>query len=125
MPIVLSVNHERKEVEAVATGPIHYPEVEHLCTERYVGGLAYREFIDARGAGVLFTPAEVRQFVELLLRLGQESKLGPTAVLVSTDVAFGLMRLLEILVEDVAGLSAMNEKQEHGWQAIASANSEV
>ena len=119
MPIVLSVNHERKEVEAVATGPIHYPEVEHhLCTERYVGGLAYREFIDARGAGVLFTPAEIRQIVALLRRLGQESKLGPTAVLVSTDVAFGLMRMLEILVEDVAAVRPFRDEREaRAWLA--------
>lgn len=113
MPIILNVDHERKEVDAVAIGPISYADVEdHLLTERYFGGLAYKESIDARGAGVLFTPAEIRQIVALLRRLGQESKLGPTAVLVSTDVAFGLMRMLEILVEDVAKVRTFREEQE-------------
>src|SRR5271169_3115743 len=98
MPIILNVDHERKEVNCVAIGPISYADVDnHLSTERHFKGLAYKEFIDARGAGIAWTPDEIRQIVELLRSLAQESKLGPTAVLVSTDVAFGLIRKLEAL----------------------------
>ena len=54
--IMLSVDHERKEVDAVAIGPVTYADVEnHLLTERYFGGLPYKEFIDARCVGILFT----------------------------------------------------------------------
>ena len=110
---MLSVDHERKEVDAVAIGPVTYADVEnHLLTERYFGGLPYKEFIDARCVGILFTPAEGRQIVALLRRLGQGSKLGPTAVLVGTDVAFGLMRMLEILVEGFAKVKTFRDEQE-------------
>jgi hypothetical protein len=117
--ITLNVDHERKQVDAVAIGPISYADVEdHLLAERHFGGLPYKEFIDARAAGVLFNTAEIRRIVALLRRLGQESKLGPTAVLVSTDVAFGLMRMLEILVEDVANVEPFRDEQEaRGWLA--------
>ena len=96
-----------------------YADVEaHLLKERYLSGLAYKEFIDASGVDVLLTPAEIRQIVALLRRLGQESKLGPTAVLVSTDVAFGLMRMLEILVDDVAKVKPFRDEREaRGWLA--------
>jgi hypothetical protein len=67
VPVILNVDHERKEVDAVAIGPVLYADVEdHLLTERHFGGLPYKEFIDARCASVLFAPAE-------------ESKLGATA----------------------------------------------
>ena len=62
---------------------------------------------------------EIRQIVKLLRRLGQESKLGPTAVLVSTDVAFGIIRTLEALVEDVCEVKPFREEQEaRAWLAM-------
>jgi hypothetical protein len=120
MPIILNVDHEGHHVDSVAVGSISYADVEnHLLTERHFKGLAYKEFIDARGAGLSFTPAEVRQIVEFLRSLGRESKLGPTAVLVSTDVAFGVMRMLEVLVEDVCEVKAFREEQEaRAWLAM-------
>jgi hypothetical protein len=119
MPIILNVDHERKEVNCVAIGPISLADVvNHLSTERHFKGLAYKEFIDARGAGISWTPEEIRQIVELLRRLGQESKLGPTALLVFTDVAFGVIRTLEALVEDVCEVKPFREEQEaRAWLA--------
>jgi hypothetical protein len=113
MPIILNVDHERKEIDAVAVGPISYADVEnHLSMEQHFGGLAYRELIDARGAGILLIPAEIRQIGALLRSLGQQSKLGPTAVLVSTDAAFGVMRMLQVLVEDVCEIMPFRDEQE-------------
>lgn len=58
MPIIIRViDHERTEVEAVAFGPIDYAEVEkHLLEERTLEGLAYKEFIDARGGRTCIRP---------------------------------------------------------------------
>jgi hypothetical protein len=122
MPIILNVDHERKEVDAVAIGPVSYAEVEnHLLKERHFGGLPYKEFIDARGAEVLLISAEIQQIVALIRRLSQESKFGPTAVLVSTDVAFGIVRMLEMIVEDVAEVRPFREEQEaREWLATKS-----
>jgi hypothetical protein len=125
MPILLSVDHKRKEVDAVAIGPVTYADVEnHLMMERHFKGLAYREFIDARGTGSLLTPAEIRQIVGVIRRLGQESTLGPTAILVSSDIAFGIVRMLEMLVEDVAKIKPFrDEKEARAWLATESTES--
>ena len=125
MPIILSVDHERKEVDATAVAPISYSDVEnHLLAERHFGGLAYKEFIDARCAGILLTSVEIRKIVALLRSLGQESKLGPTAVLVSTDVAFGLMRMLQMFVDDVCEIRPFRDEQEaRAWLATKSTGS--
>jgi len=79
----------------------------HLMRERHWEGLAYREFIDGRGAGVELSASDVRRIVEMLRQLSLESKLGRTAILVSSDYAYGLMRMLEMMVEDVCGDSRL------------------
>ena len=125
MPIIIRViDHERTELEAVAFGPIDYAEVEkHLLEERTMEGLAYKEFIDARGAELVFalSPTEIRQIVGLIRNLSQQSKFGPTAVLVSTDFAFGIMRAMEMLLEDVTDLRPFrHENLARSWLASTS-----
>jgi hypothetical protein len=122
MPIIIgAIDHERNEIEAVAFGPIHYAEVEkHLLEERSIDGLAYKEFIDGRDAGLAFalSPAEIRQIVALVRSLSQQLKLGPTAVLVLTDFAYGIMRAMEMLLEDVAEIRPFREeKLARSWLA--------
>lgn len=119
MPIIVSVDHERKEVHAVGIGPISYEDLKvHLAQERHFDGLAYPELFDARGAGISWTPLEIREIVALVRRLGQESKLGPTAVLVSSNVAFGIMLMLEALLEDVCEVKPFwNEHEGKAWLA--------
>lgn len=113
MPIILDVDHNRREVHSVALGPVSYADVEnHLLTERHFGGLAYKELIDARGAGIVFTPAQARKIVELLRSLGRSSGLGPTAVLVDNDLAFGAMLIVEALTEDVAEVKPFRDETE-------------
>jgi hypothetical protein len=74
---------------------ISYADVEtQLLAERNFEGLAYGEFV-----------------VALIRSLGKESTLGPTAVLVADDFAFGIMRMLEALVEDVAEIRPFREEQ--------------
>ncbi len=125
MPIIIRlVDHEHNEVEALAFGPIDYAEVEkHLLEEQTVEGLAYKEFIDARGAELVFalSPTEIRQIVRLVRSLSQQSKFGPTAVLVSTDFAFGIMRAMEMLLEDVTDVRPFrHETLARSWLANTS-----
>jgi hypothetical protein len=116
---ILKVDHERKQVDAVAVGPISYADIEnHLLTERLYGGLAYKELIDARSAEISFHPDETREIVALLLSLGRQSKLGPTAIVVSNDITFGILRMLAMLLADVAVIRPFRDEQEaHRWLA--------
>jgi hypothetical protein len=113
MPIVIrNIDHEEKRIDAVAFGPIHYVEIEkHLVEERNIGGISYKEFMDACDAGFEFalSPAEIRQIVGLVRSLCQQSRFGPTAVLVATDYDFGIMRAMEMLLNDVAEIRPFRE----------------
>jgi hypothetical protein len=125
MPIIIRViDREHNELEAVAFGPINYAEVEkHLLEEHTVDGLAYKEFIDARDAELVFalSPTEIRQIVGLVRSLSQQSKFGPTAVLVSTDFAFGIMRAMEMLLSDITDVRPFRQENlARSWLASTS-----
>ena len=97
-----TVDAERNEVTTIAEGTVTLDEVRaHLHREKSDSALPYRELIDARNAVVSLSRSEVREIVELLRSLARCRRLGRTAVVVSTDVAYGIMRMLQILVEDV------------------------
>jgi hypothetical protein len=121
MPIITNVDPERGEVHAVAVGTVTFDDVRnHLLLERHFGGLAYKEFVDARGAWISLSAAENREIAEMLRNLRRESRLGPTAVLVSDDVAFGVIRMLEALVEDVCEVKPFRDEQEaRAWLATS------
>lgn len=102
MPFSFSINHAQKTIETEAVGAITYDEiVDHLRQERDAAGIPYKEFIDATRAAVAFDAYDARRLVGLVRDLAREGAFGPTAVLVAGDVAFGMLRMLEILLEDV------------------------
>jgi ABC-type transporter Mla MlaB component len=97
-----SVDVKLRLVTAVAEGVVSVADVrEHLSSEQRDSALPFRELIDARHAWIDFSPADVRDIVNLLRTLSLQHFLGPTAVVVSSPIAFGVMRMLETLVEDV------------------------
>lgn len=102
MTITHIIDHDSRYMKATASGPVDWEEIRtHLLHERRDGGLSYAELIDGRSATPTWSAAHAREIFELLKAFGRESKLGPTAVVVSSDLAFGMLRMLEILLEDV------------------------
>jgi hypothetical protein len=103
-PSVLShtVDEERNEVTTTAEGTVTLEDVRaHLTREKNDLALPHRELIDARHAVVSLSSSELQELVELLRSLARKHRLGRTAVVVSTDVAYGIIRTFQILVEDV------------------------
>ena len=97
-----TVDTERGPVTTIAEGTVTLDEVRtHLHREKSDSALPFSELIDARNAAVRLSSSDVHQIVELLRSLARSHRLGRTAVVVSTDVAYGIMRMLQILVEDV------------------------
>jgi|RhiMethySRZTD1v2_1073278.scaffolds.fasta_scaffold00281_62 hypothetical protein len=62
MPITFRVDHEGREIYAVAEGPITPADIrQHLEEERHAGALAYRELIDGSKAIVAFSTQDGRR----------------------------------------------------------------
>ena len=89
-------------VTTIAEGTVTMPEVRaHLQRERRDLTRPYSELIDARRATVSLSSTEVREIAELLRSLARSHRLGRTAVVVSSDAAYGVVRMLQVLVEDI------------------------
>lgn len=113
MPITAIYDHEHRRVVATAEGRVTLDEIRsHLEEERQEPALAFTEVVDARGAVPDFSPADVRVLVAWLRWLAERTRLGATAVIVDTDFAFGITRMVEVLVEDVALVKPFRDKLE-------------
>ena len=100
----------RRELTVIAEGRIDFEAIRaHLARERASGALGYGELIDARRAIPEVTSEEVRRVVALVRAEASRQVLDPTAVVVSTEVAFGMLRMLEQLVEDVARIRSSRD----------------
>ena len=112
-----SVDLDRRLVTTIAEGAISATDVrQHLSSEQGDSALPFRELIDARHAWIDFSPAEVREIVDLLRSLSVRHYLGPTAIVVASPVAFGVMRMLENLVEDVCVVRTFRDfSQAESW----------
>jgi hypothetical protein len=115
--ITFSIDPTRRRLDAVAEGTVTLPEIlEHVEKERVEQGLPLPELIDATRATGSLTPAEVRQLVDRLRELGEDNVLGPTAVVVGNDLAYGILRMLEILVEDACAIRPFrNRRDAEDW----------
>jgi hypothetical protein len=78
-----------------AEGAVNYEAIyTHLIQERNAAGLSWPEIVDARAAALDVTDGEVRALIWLLHSLGEVNDFGPTAVVVSTEVAWGVVRMM-------------------------------
>jgi len=109
--ITATFDHQTRRVNARAEGRVTLEDIRtHLEEERQEPGLSYSEVIDARGAIPAFSPADVRVVVAWLRWLGERTHLGPTAVIVDSDFEFGMIRMIEILIEDVCLVKPFRDK---------------
>ncbi len=116
MGFMTRIDHDRREIYTTAEGSITMEDIRvHLMEGRDQGALSYPEVYDARAAEPHFTPADVRTVVETMRALSKESRLGPGAIIVGSDLAFGMMRMLEMLVEDVCLVRPFRTPAEADW----------
>jgi len=104
-------------MRTIADGTVTLDDIRrHVAEERRDAGLSYAELIDARTAIPSLSAAEVRTVVSLLRDLAAKQPLGPTAVVVSTDYAYGLLRMLDMFVEDICAIHPFRSISEaEGW----------
>jgi hypothetical protein len=121
MAFEVFADDERRRLFVVADGVITLDELRaHIVSERSDGALPYRELIDARTAIPDVSPADVREIVGLLHDSARTAGLGPTAVVVSSDYAYGMLRMLEILAEGIAAVRPFRDMAEaERWLASA------
>ena len=113
MSMTTTINHAQRRVFVKAEGLLTLNDIRtHLEEERVEAGLSYDELIDARGISSDFSQQDVRVIADVLRRLAINSRIGPTAIIVDSDVEYGMLRMLGILIEDVCRVQPFRRQEE-------------
>ena len=100
MPIRFNYDDQLKILFTTAQGLVSFAEVQrHLDEEAAAKALGYREIIDASAASTDLTSEEARELARRLETIMHSGPLGPTAIVTTNDVSFGMARMLAILCE--------------------------
>jgi hypothetical protein len=104
MPITAVFDHELGVVRTTAVGVNHGRGHVAASAGRpsAAGPQLPPELVDARGIIVAFKSADVREAVNWLRYAAQFTRLGAVAVVVDADAAFGMVRMLQLLTEEMA-----------------------
>ncbi len=105
LPITYRYDPGRRLLETTVSGDVGLVDVdEYFKKVRLEPWFPPPALTDVRKASPSLPGAEVRAIAELLRRLGPELKRAPLAVLVDSDVAFGLVRMIGLLLDDVVNV---------------------
>lgn len=117
MPSRFELDSKRQRLITTAEGDIYLADVmDHLAKERQGQALGYVELVDATNARAHLSPNDIREIVSVLRRFSREYKLGPTAVVVPSDLGYGMMRMLGILVEEYCKVEPFRSvKEAEAW----------
>jgi hypothetical protein len=122
MPFSRTFDPQRKWLLTRATGPVSYEElVNHMLEVQQEGLLGYPQFIDGTSASIAFSEIDARRIVRSVQDLSVTQPFGPSAVLVSNDVVFGMSRMLEMLLGDTMQVRTFRDRTEaEAWLGSAS-----
>jgi hypothetical protein len=102
MPIRYSIDPINNRLLTHADGVVTFHDINaHLDVEERNRDLNRAELVDARGATGDLSADQVRRLVQRAATMQRAVELGPTAIVTSNDVLFGMARMYSILAEGV------------------------
>ena len=102
MPIHYSIDPADGRMTTRADGVVTFHDINaHLDVEQRNRDLHRSELIDARGATTDLTAEQVRRLVRRAADMLRITDLGPTAIVTTNDVVYGMARMYSILAEGV------------------------
>lgn len=100
MPIRFTYNSTVKILFTTAEGVISFEDLQaHLNGEWCAQRVGSREFVDASTASTSLTSEEAKKIVAIVLRMAGQQEFGPTAIVTSDNVLFGMASMVGILSE--------------------------
>jgi hypothetical protein len=117
MPISYSYESGRGQIRTIVVGDIALAEIDaHLKSVTVEPWYPAPAIVDVRLASVSLPSRDVRLIVELLREIAPRTRSTPIAVVVGSDVAFGLVRMIQLLLDDVVNIRPFRtEEAATGW----------
>jgi hypothetical protein len=111
MPITYSFDARQGLIKTVATGEIGVADIEaHLRQITAEPWFPASALADVRETSPNVSSEEVRAIVALFRLLGPRLQGSPIAVLVGSDAAYGLVRMIELLLDDVVTITPFRDQ---------------
>jgi hypothetical protein len=102
MPISYAVDQRSGHLVTRAEGVVTFQEIDgHLDLEQRNRDLHRPELIDARGATTNITPLQVRLLIQRAANMLRLVDVGPTAIVTTNDIVYGMARMYSILAESL------------------------
>jgi hypothetical protein len=101
MPITATVDHTNGRLYSRAMGTVTYEELRyHLTETRALTARGYAELFDATGAEAEMSIAQIQSLSTMSGEMYSRGELGPTAIVVTGRMLFGMTRMYERLNTD-------------------------
>jgi hypothetical protein len=100
MPIHYAMDPLHRRLLTRADGVVTFRDINaHLDVEQQNRDLEVPELVDARGATTDLTVEQVRHLVRRAAEMVSLFDLGPTAIVTTNDVVYGMARMYSVLAE--------------------------
>jgi len=102
MPISFTIDRTQRNVRTTVSGPVTVADIlGHFEAEHGEGTLPYTELIDVRAVTGPYLSASDIRLVAMTVQASQvRGKFGPRAVVVDSDLVFGLTRMFATFIGD-------------------------
>jgi len=112
VPITFELDRERRQLRTTIRGPIAFADVQaHIDAIVAADALGYADLVDASAAGGpgLFS-GDIRRIAQLMGSLRRESTIGPRAIVVTSNAAYGMVRMLAVLASAWVTVEAFRDR---------------
>jgi hypothetical protein len=100
MPIHFTYDPQLMMLLTSAEGLVSFEDIQkHLDKELPAGAIGCREIFDALAASTNLTPEQIREIVGRVRAMMRNGPFGPTAIITTNDLFFGMARMFAIMCE--------------------------
>ena len=118
MPISYVFDRPQRRIQTVVTGSVSVDDIlGHVEAVRREQTIAYAELIDVRGVTPPWlSTSDVWRAAGLVRTFKSDERFGPRAVIVGSDLIFGIARMFANLIQDVAPMNVFHDQvQAEAW----------
>ena len=113
MPIHYTIDEARKRIYTRCEGMVTYTELRaHINTDLDAAAASYDEIFDCGDAKTNVTALDIRSLVGERQKVAQRQAPAPVAVVATNNKFFGLLRMFDMLTEDIRPMRVFRSKIE-------------
>ncbi|HEY1435217.1 MAG TPA: hypothetical protein VGG65_07565 [Thermoanaerobaculia bacterium] len=118
MPITFTLDPEQRAIRTAIRGPVTFADVQaHVDALVAANALGYPDLVDASAAtGPGLFSGDIGRLAQRMGSLRQDFTIGPRAIVVTSNAAYGMVRMLAVLASAWVTLEVFRDRgQAEAW----------